>query len=136
MANAYYTRYKEQIAQAGINLASGNVKAVLLTSGYSFSAAHQFESDLGANILTDGKSPNLASKTFTGGFFDAADVTFSSVTTAQTATKIAFILDTGTPATSSLLAFFDTGVTGLPFATNGGDITLTFDASGIFGISG
>lgn len=38
--------------------------------------------------------------------------------------------DTGTPADSDLIAYWDTA-TGLPFTPNGGDVNVTFNASGI-----
>ena len=41
--------------------------------------------------------------------------------------------DTGSEATSPLIAYFDT-VTGLPVTPNGGNINLTFDAAGIFAL--
>jgi hypothetical protein len=41
-------------------------------------------------------------------------------------------VDTGTAATSPLVAYIDTGVTGLPVTPNGGNITVTWNASGIF----
>jgi hypothetical protein len=41
---------------------------------------------------------------------------------------------TGTEATSHLIAFFDTGVTGLPVTPNGGNITVAWSGSGIFAL--
>jgi hypothetical protein len=41
---------------------------------------------------------------------------------------------TGNDATARLVAWFDTGVTGLPVTPNGGDINVSFDAAGIFQI--
>ena len=41
-------------------------------------------------------------------------------------------IDTGSSATSRLVAYLDTGVTGLPVTPNGGDIAITWSASGIF----
>ena len=41
-------------------------------------------------------------------------------------------LDTGTPGTSRLIAYIDSGQTGLPVTPNGGDITYTVDAAGWF----
>ncbi len=35
---------------------------------------------------------------------------------------------TGVDATSELIAYIDTGVTGLPVTPNGGDITVTWDS--------
>ena len=37
-------------------------------------------------------------------------------------------------ATSPLVAFIDTGVTNLPVPPNGGDIAITWNASGIFSL--
>ena len=41
-------------------------------------------------------------------------------------------IDTGVAGTSRLIAYIDTGVTGLPVTPNGGDINITWDAAGIF----
>jgi hypothetical protein len=131
MANAIYPKFKEQALQAGVNLSSGDIKAVLVDlADYTYSAAHEFLSDvaLAGRVAT---SPNLASKTFTNGLFDAADVSFTAVTGDQSEALILYI-DTGTAGTSRLIAFFDTGVTGLPVTPNGGDINVTWNASGIF----
>ena len=137
MANAFYPKFKEQMLQAGVNLSSGDVKLALLTSAYTYSSAHEFVSDL-TNILTDGRSPALSSKTFTDGVFDAADVTLPSVTGSQTAAAIVFYIDSGSDATSRLICFLDTNVTGFPFSTNGNDVTVTFDsgANRIFAFAG
>jgi len=131
MANAIYVKAKEQMLQGGINLATGNIKAVLVDlTDYTFVSSHEFLSDVAVagRVATSG---NFASKTFTNGTFDAADVTFTAATGDQSEALIVFI-DTGTPATSRLIAFFDTGVTGLPVTPNGGDINVVWNASGIF----
>jgi uncharacterized protein YigE (DUF2233 family) len=43
-------------------------------------------------------------------------------------------IDTGTAGTSPLVAYIDTGVTGLPVTPNGGNINVTWNASGIFAL--
>jgi hypothetical protein len=43
-------------------------------------------------------------------------------------------VDTGTAATSPLVAYIDSGVTGLPVTPNGGNISITWNASGIFAL--
>jgi hypothetical protein len=129
--NAIYPKFKEQALQAGVNLSSGNIKAVLVDlADYTYSAADEFLSDVAvsARVATSG---NLASKTFANGLFDAADATFTAATGDQSEALILYI-DTGTAGTSRLIAFFDTGVTGLPVTPNGGDINITWNASGIF----
>lgn len=96
-------------------------------------ATDQFLSDIaaGARIMT---TANLASKTITGGVFDAADITTLAVTGASFESLVIY-KDTGSAATSPLIAFFDTA-TGLPFTPNGGDVTIAWDngASKIFAI--
>jgi hypothetical protein len=133
MANALYPKYKETILGAGLNLTSLNLKVVLVDTGaYTYSSAHQFLSDIagGARIATSG---NLASKTVTNGVFDAADITITAVS-GTTIEAIVIYNDTGSAATSNLICFFDTGVTGLPLTPNGGDVTITWNASGIFAL--
>jgi hypothetical protein len=131
MANAIYPKWKESLINGDANVQlNGNVKVVLVDlADYSYSSAHQFLSDVaaGGRVAT---SPNLASKTYTTGLFDAADVTFTAVTGDPSEAIIVYI-DTGVAATSRLVAFFDTGVTNLPVTPNGGDINVLFNASGI-----
>ena len=131
MANAIYPKAKEQFLQGGINMSSGNIKAVLVDlADYTYSAAHNALDDViaGARVATSG---NLGTKTFTDGLFDAANATFTAVT-GDVSEAVILYLDSGVESTSLLIAFFDTGVTGLPVTPNGGDVNLNFNASGIF----
>lgn len=131
MPNAIYPKFKEQALQAGVNLSSSNVKAVLVDlADYTYSSTHEFLSDVAA-IGRVATSANLASKTFTNGTFDFADFAFTAVTGDQSEAVI-FYIDTGTATTSRLIAFFDTGITGIPVTPNGGDINITVNASGLF----
>ena len=61
------------------------------------------------------------------GVFDAADITYTAVTSGSTAKAIVIYKDTGLSGTSPLLAYIDT-ITGFPLATNGGDITIVWDS--------
>ena len=69
----------------------------------------------------------LASKTVTLGVFDAADITFTAVTSGSTAKAVVIWKDTGLSSSSPLLAYIDT-LTGFPLATNGGDIQIIWDS--------
>lgn len=131
MANALYPKWKEAIEQATSNSSlGGTVKVALIDTGvYTYSAAHEFWSS--ASSASVGTPQTLASKTFTNGLFDAADSTFSAVTGSSVEALIIFV-DTGTASTSRLVAYIDTGVTGLPVTPNGSDITVQWNASGIF----
>jgi hypothetical protein len=133
MANALYPKWKEQLLQftADNNLSAGTVKVALVTAGYTYSSANQFYSSVSASVV--GTPQTIGSKTFTDGVFDGGDVTFTAVTGSQVVALVLYI-DTGSAATSPLVAFLDTGVTNLPVTPNGGDITITWNASGIFAL--
>jgi hypothetical protein len=132
MANVFYPKWLEALIAGSANSAlSGTVKAVLVDTGtYTYNAAHEFQTSLTGTV---GTAQTLGTKTFVNGTFDAADVTVPAVTGA-TVEAIVLYLDTGTPATSRLIAYFDTGVTGLPATPNGGNIDIQWNASGIFRI--
>lgn len=133
MANALYPKWKEALLQftTNNNLSSGTVKVALVTAGYTYSSSDQYYSSVSASAV--GTPQTLTSKTFTNGVFDAADSTFTSVTGSQVVSLVIYI-DTGNSATSPLVAFIDTGVTNLPVTPNGGDILITWNASGIFAL--
>lgn len=130
MPNAIYPKWKEAIMQASANSSlGGTVRVALVDTGtYTYSSAHEFLTSLTGRVGTD---QTLGTKTFLNGTFDAADVTFPSVT-GNTVEALAIYIDTGTAGTSRLVAFLDTGITGLPVTPNGGNITVTWDAAGIF----
>jgi hypothetical protein len=134
MANALYPLWKEQLLQftANNNLSAGTVKVALIDTGvYTYSAAHQFFSS--ASSASVGTPQTIGSKTFTNGVFDGADVTYTAVTGNSVEALIIYI-DTGTAGTSPLVAFIDTGVTNLPVTPNGGNISIVWNASGIFAL--
>lgn len=125
MANAIYPKWKEAVIQGSANSSlAGNVKAILVdTADYTYNAAHDFLDDVpgGAIVATSG---NLGTKTYTNGTFDTADFTFTAVTGDVSEALIIYI-DTGSAATSRLVCYRDTSVTGLPVTPNGGDITVS-----------
>lgn len=133
MANALYPLWKEALIQASSDSAlTGTVKAALVDTGtYTYSAAHQFLSSLSGVVGTAGTIG--ATKSYTNGVFDGANVTYTAVS-GNTAEAIVLYIDTGVAGTSRLVAYIDTGVTGLPVTPNGGDITVTWSASGIFSL--
>ena len=134
MANAIYPKYKEAIIGGGANtdLLTGTVKVALVDTGtYTYSATHQFLTDLTGVV---GTAQTIgATKSVTNGVFDGADVTYTAVTGA-TAEALVIYIDTGVAGTSRLVCYLDTSVTGLPVTPNGGNITVTWNASGIFAL--
>lgn len=133
MANALYPKWKEALLQASSDSAlTGTVRAALVDANtYTYSAAHQFLSSLTGVV---GTAQTIgATKTYTDGVFDGANVTYTAVS-GNTAEAIVLYIDTGVAGTSRLVAYLDTGVTGLPVTPNGGDITVSWNASGIFAL--
>ena len=128
MASHVYPLAKESFITGVINLSSDTIKLVLLTSAYTYSAAHQFRSSLSGVIGS--ASGAFASKTVALGVFNAANVTLTAVAGGSTIAALAIYKDTGSSATDNLIAFVD----GFSQVTNGGDITVTWDsgASKIF----
>jgi hypothetical protein len=130
MANAIYPKYKQAIIQSAANSSlTGTVKAALVdTSTYTYSATHEFLSSLTGVV---GTAQTIGTKTYTDGVFDGDNLTYTAVSGAS-AEAIVIYIDTGTAGTSRLVAYLDSGFTGLPVTPSGGDITVTWNASGIF----
>lgn len=131
MANAIYPIYKQALLDglSDIDVNDGTVKVTLIDLGvYTYSALHDFEDDLSGIV---GTAQTIGTTTIVDGLFDGDNVTFTAVSGNSVEALIIYI-DTGTPGTSRLVAFIDTGVTGLPVTPNSGDITITWNGSGIF----
>jgi hypothetical protein len=87
----------------------------------------------GGRVPAIGSCPQLGTKTIGSvavGVFDAEDTTFTALSGDQSESLIIFY-DSTVEATSRLFAFWDTA-TGLPLTPNGGDVTVTWNASGIW----
>lgn len=136
MANALYPKWTEALIQASASSAlngsgtTGVYVALVDTGAYTYNAAHQFYSDLAGIIGTPGEI--AATKSYTNGIFDGADVTFNAVTGATAEALVIYVANAGANTTWRLVGYLDTGVTGLPVTPNGGDITVSWNASGIF----
>jgi hypothetical protein len=111
------------------DLVADNLKLLLIdTADETYNAADEFHSDItGAGIVAT--SGNLAGKSVTSGTFDANDITLTGVT-GDTVEAVVLYKDTGTSGTSPLIAWFDIST----FTPNGSDVTVVFNASGLFAI--
>lgn len=126
MANAMYAKGLEAFLTGQINWESDTIKAVLVDLNLYTPNLNtdQFLSDIpsGARVST---SPALSSKSASNGVADAADVTFSAVSGAQSE-ALALYKDTGDASTARLICIIDTA-TGLPVTPGGGDISVVWD---------
>lgn len=135
MSNVLYPKAKEDFLAGNINMSSNTITIALIdTDVYTYSAAHEDRADIPNSAVV--AEANLVSKTITNGVFDAADITFDTVTGANCEALILFHQDIQAGnASSRLIAYIDTA-TGLPILPNGGDITVRFSsgASKIFAL--
>ena len=137
MANALYPLWKQNILKCDtdyeLDSAEGTtgVYAALVDTGtYTYSAAHQYYSSLSGIAGTD---QEILTKTQTSGTFDGTDLTYTAVAAGNSIEAIVlYRKNAGANTTWPLIAYLDTSITGLPVTPNGGNITITWDASGIF----
>src|SRR5580765_5691198 len=139
MANAVYPKYKESVikeadANNGLDGTTTAAPYVALvdTGTYTYNATHQFYSSLTGIVGTD---QPITTPTVTNGTFDGDDVTFTAVSGASVEALVIYRHNTGANTTWRLVLYEDTSVTGLPVTPNGGNIVVTWNASGIFTIS-
>lgn len=125
MANVLYDKGREGFLDGSIDWDTDDIRVVLVASAYTFSAAHDFMDDIGAN--DNGRSAALGSKTVTSGVADAADTTITA-TAAVACEALVIFKHTGVDATARLIAYIDTPTSGLPFTPSASQVvTITWD---------
>lgn len=136
MANAIYPEYKEFLLTAAANVSldqndttNGPYVALVDTGTYTYSSAHDFYNDLSGVVGTDQR---IATPTCANGTFDGDNVTYTAVSGNSVEALVIYRKNSGANTTWKLVAYIDTSVTGLPVTPNGGDISITWNASGIF----
>jgi hypothetical protein len=136
MANAIYPKYKQNLLAGttgydlDVNDTTNNPYCALVDTGvYIYNVAHDMRDDLSGVAGTD---QMIASPTVVDGTFDGGDVTFPLVAAgAAIEALVIYRKNGGATSTQPLVAFLDT-LTGLPVTPNGGNINVTWHASGIF----
>jgi hypothetical protein len=128
MADALFDKGREGFLDGSIDWDTDSLRVIALSSGYTWDAADQFVSDLtpGSNEVTR-STANMTTPTVTSGVADADDHTFYAVAGGSNIYSLVVFSWNTTDADSRVIAFID-GATGLPIATNGGDITVSWDA--------
>lgn len=141
MADALYRNYKAILWGGGVHGAvdwdADTIKVALTdhagADGAPAPATDQDYEDInGSTIGTPQTLTSVTIDTVAEGTVDAADPTFTAVS-GDSIESYSYYKDTGTPTTSPLLIYIDQA-TGLPLTPNGGDITITHNASGIVDI--
>lgn len=137
MANALFTAFRngQLNGTSVVDLDTDTIKAMFVDHADDTpTIADDFIDDIlsAARVPAIAAAPALGTRTVgtvAAGVFDAADTTFTALTGDAVESLILF-KDTGSEATSKLIAFWDTA-TGLPLTPNGGDVTVQWNASGI-----
>ena len=101
-----YPLGREAFADGTCNWASSNFKAMLVKSTYTYNAAHKFVNDITPGTNDNGRSANLGSKTQALGLCTAANSSLVA-TAAAASNAIIIFYDTGSDATSRLIAYID-----------------------------
>ena len=132
MANVLYPKYKQALLNKEHDMDTDAILAELIDTGaYTYAGTHSsFSTDVAAGSKI-AVSPTLTTPTIVDGVFDTADFSWTAVTGVQSE---AIILYNNTHATKGLIAFYDTGMTGMPVTPNGGNINVTVHASGWFAL--
>lgn len=148
MASLVYNRAKKEILDGTIDLVSNTIKVMLVTSSYVADDAHDFveeaaddanEHELSGTGYAAGFAGSgrktLSNKAFSeddgnnrGEFDDTADITWTGID-AGTADAAIVYKHNSADTDSVLIAYIDTG--GFPIVTNGGDLTIQWNAEGI-----
>jgi hypothetical protein len=135
MANAVYARWKQSLmTEADTNKSLDQTGtsapfAALVSATYTYVSTHQFYSSLAGVVGTD---VAITTPTVVNGLFDGDDCTFTSVSGSAVTAIVIYRKNTGANTTWRLVLYEDTSVTGLPVTPNGGNIQITWSASGIF----
>jgi hypothetical protein len=132
MATFWYNKGREGFADGSIPWLSSDIRYALIDVGQynpASTSSHKFISDVtgvSSTAIIQRTSAAATSKDCTDGILDSADPVFSAVASGKTVGAWLVYANSGSDSSSRLVAFVDNS-SGLPFATNGGDVTIQLD---------
>lgn len=146
MASLIYNLFKQKIADGTIDWDTAVIRAMLVTSGYTADADHDFvNSGPDANELSGTGYTRKTLTTRTVVLVDASDraelrcddsVVWSAINAGTAAAAVLYVQvggDDTTPGDDILVAYIDSG--GFPIVTNGGDLTIDWNNAGVIQLS-
>lgn len=126
MANGWYQNAVEAFARKEHNWETDTIKAYPVGAGYTVDlATHDYVLALGANVVGT-PIAILNRAVLNDGVLDGDDVAFTDVANGTAVAAVVVAVDSGAPATSRLLLYFDTG-TNFPITSIGQPISVTWD---------
>jgi len=135
-----YTSYKQYVHDGTINLNStGKIMLALVTSSYTYSAAHTVWGDVSANEVATGDGYTtggeaLGSLSVNSTRFDAADVPWTSLTKTFRC-GVLYLDDTVNAIVNPVIAYILFDDTPADISIGGGDFTVQWNSSGIITFS-
>lgn len=133
MANVLFTSYRESLLATPPVMLTDDIRVILydLADGVVDPATADFLDDIPAAGRVAVSAADMSTKTITGGTFNADDTVLPSVT-GDPSELIFGYQHTGVEATSDMIWYIDTA-TGLdPVVPNGSNITISWNAAGIY----
>ena len=141
MADAFYAEYRNGMLGGGVhaqpNLATDDIRVALRDEGtVALNLATNIDLDdvSTAHVATSAAFASATVGTVAAGAFDHEDITFASVSGASVESLDYYNYETAVDTTSPMICNIDSS-TGLPVTPNGGDITWTLAAGGVFQIT-
>lgn len=134
--HALYDKGRESHLKGEISWSGDNIKVLLVHIGGGHYVVDLVNDQFLTAIASGDRfsaTANLSSKTTAAGVADAADTLFATPTSGTTCGALVWYQDTGSAATSRLIAYVD-DYAGLPILTSGADINLAFpnDANKVY----
>jgi hypothetical protein len=132
MANVIYPKAKQSFLSQSpaLDVDTDTIKIALVkisgSGAVAYTSTDQYWSAISAGLV--GTPQTLGTVTVVNGKFSSAGATFTAVSSAGNTLGAVIYKDTGSAATSPLIAWLDTG-TNVPITPNGGDITLNPDGT-------
>lgn len=142
MANSLYPLWKQALMkeidedksldQGGDDPFNGAYVALVTTEGgYTYSDAHQFYTSV-TNV--QGTPALITSPTVAGRVFTGDTVVFTNVVGSVINAIVIYRMNDGPSDTWRVVLYEDTGIIGLPMIPSGGNIIVSWNVQGIFGL--
>ncbi len=138
-----YDSFRQYVADGTIDLTAATVTLALVTSSYTYSAAHTVWADASANEVangagytTNGAALGSPTVTYSGSTatFDASDVTWSSLTKTFRG-GVLYLNDTVNAIVKPVILYILFDSTPADITISGADFTVAWNASGILTFS-
>lgn len=142
MANSIYPLWKQALMrevdtnksldQGSININNGVFASLVnIDGGYTYSDAHQFYTSI-TNVQAPAKQ--ITNATVNGRVFAGDTLVYTAVSGVKIGALVLHRQNAGAAGTWRLVLYEDTGIIGVPMIPSGGNIIVTFNTQGIFGL--